>query len=111
MHILRFIFINNRKKFIPLILLAAIIAFALYGVNDATDSSDRLQHDLTLRSIQRALADCYAIEGYYPPNIEYLYTNYRIRVDEEKYFVVYDIFAPNVAPTVRLIDRRTPVYG
>jgi len=43
--------------------------------------------------------------------MEYLYTNYRIRVDEEKFFVVYNVFAPNIAPSVRLIDRKSPVYG
>ena len=93
-----------------MLLFAAILAVALYSVDDATNSSDRLQYDMTMRSISRALADCYAIEGHYPPNIEYLYENYRVRVDETKYFVIYEIFAPNISPTVKLIDRRSPVY-
>jgi len=111
MRFLRFFFSNSRRKIIPLILFAAILAVALYSVDDATNSSDRLQYDMTMRAISRALADCYAIEGHYPPNIEYLYENYRVRVDEDKYFVFYEIFAPNISPTVRLIDRRSPVYG
>jgi len=92
-------------------LFAAILAAALYSVEGAAGSSERLQHDMTLRAISRALADCYAIEGHYPPNIEYLYENYRVRVDEGKYFVIYEIFAPNIAPAVKLIDRKSPVYG
>jgi len=111
MRFLRFIFNDNRSKLIPVILFAAILAVALYSVEDAADSSGRLQYDMTLRAIARSLADCYAIEGHYPPNIEYLYENYRVRVDDEKYFVIYEIFAPNIAPTVKLIDRRSPVYG
>ena len=110
MSILRFFIKNNHKKILPLILFAAILAVALYSVQNATNDSDRLQYDLTVRAIQRALADCYAIEGYYPPNMGYLYENYHVRVDESKYFVLYDIFAPNVSPSVRLIDRRSPIY-
>jgi len=111
MRFLRFIYNNNRKKLLPIILFAVVLAAALYSVQDATDSSDRLQYDMTMRAISRALADCYAIEGYYPPNIGYLYEHYRVKVDENKYFVLYDVFAPNIAPTVRLIDRRSPLYG
>ena len=91
-------------------LFVAVLTIALYTMEDATDSSDRLQYDLTVQAIERALADCYAIEGHYPPNIEYLYENYRVRVDENKYFVLYEVFAPNISPTVRIIDRRSPIY-
>lgn len=110
MRFLRFLYSNNRKRILPILLFAVIVAFALYGVQNATNDSDRLQYDMTLRAIQRALADCYAIEGYYPPNIDYLYEYYHVRVDGDKYFVLYDVFAPNIAPTVRLIDRRSPIY-
>ena len=110
MHFIRFLYKSNRKKFPPLILFAAILIFVLYGVHDVTSNSGRLQYDLTLRAIQRALADCYAVEGYYPPNMLYLYDNYPVHVDDDKYFVVYDIFAPNVRPSVQLIDKRSRIY-
>ena len=110
MRFLRLIYNNNRRKLLPIILFAVILAVAVYSMEDATSSSDRLHYDMTLRAIERAVADCYAIEGYYPPNMDYLYENYRVRVDEDKYFVVYNIFAPNISPSVSLIDRRSPVY-
>jgi len=110
MHFLQFIYRNNRKIILPIVLFALILVFVLYGVENAADSSGRLQYDVTARAISRALADCYAIEGYYPPNMNYLYDNYNVRVDEDKYFVLYEIFAPNVSPTVKLIDRRTLIY-
>ena len=110
MHFLQFLYRNNRKIILPIVLFALILIIALYGVENASDSSGRLQYDVTVRAISRALADCYAIEGYYPPNMDYLYDNYNVRVDEDKYFVLYEIFAPNVSPTVKLIDRRTLIY-
>ena len=110
MRILQFIFLDNKKKLVPLLLFAVILVFALSGVEDAAGSSGRLQFDLTERAIRRALADCYAIEGYYPPDLSYLYENYHVRVDEEKYFVMYEIFAPNIMPSVRLFDKRPLTY-
>ena len=105
MRFLRFLNLNNRKRILPLVLLAVILIFLIYGVQDAAGNADRLQHDLTMRAISRALADCYAIEGHYPPNMQYLYDNYHVRVDEERFFVFYSIFAPNITPTVKLVDR------
>jgi len=110
MRILRFFNQNSRKKLLPIVFFVAILIFVLYGVQDATDNSGRLQYDLTVRAIQRAITDCYAIEGYYPPNMQYLYDNYPVRVDTERYFVLYNVFAPNIRPTVQLIDRRSPIY-
>jgi len=105
------ILFNNKKRLFPLVLLTVILIFVIYGVRDASSNSEQLQYDMTMRAISRALADCYAIEGHYPPNIQYLFDNYRISVDEEKYLVIYDIFAPNISPTVRLIDRKQLNYG
>ena len=100
-------FINKNKKLIlPPVLLLIILMFLLYGVKDATGNAERLQSELTMHAITRALADCYAIEGHYPPNIQYLFDNYGVKVDEEQFFILYRVFAPNISPTVRLIDRR-----
>ena len=42
----------------------------------------------TLRkAITRACIQCYAIEGRYPPSVEYLEENYGIQIDHDKYNV------------------------
>lgn len=104
MELLRFILRNYKRTILPVAAFAVIIALSLYGVYGAAESSARKQYDLTLRAIRRAADNCYAIEGEYPPNFEYLRENYRVRVDTDKYIVVYEIFAPGVRPSVRLIN-------
>lgn len=55
----------------------------------------------TLRSgIRRASVQCYAIEGRYPPSIEYLEENYGIQIDRERYHVFYSGFASNIMPEI-----------
>ena len=55
----------------------------------------------TLRNgIRRASVQCYAIEGRYPPSIEYLEENYGIQIDRERYNVFYNGFASNIMPEI-----------
>ena len=58
----------------------------------------------TLRkAITRACIQCYAIEGRYPPGVEYLEENYGIQIDHDKYNVFYDGFASNIMPEITVI--------
>ena len=58
----------------------------------------------TLRNgITRACVQCYAIEGRYPPSIEYLTENYGIQIDEDRYYVFYSGFASNLMPEITVI--------
>ncbi|MDR1548487.1 MAG: hypothetical protein LBT06_07875 [Hungatella sp.] len=55
----------------------------------------------TLRdAIRRASVQCYAIEGRYPPNVEYLEENYGIQIDRNRYDVFYSGFASNFMPDI-----------
>ena len=55
----------------------------------------------TLRdAIRRASVQCYAIEGRYPPSVDYLEENYGILIDRDKYDVFYSGFASNFMPDI-----------
>jgi len=55
----------------------------------------------TLRdAIRRASVQCYAIEGRYPPSVEYLEENYGIKIDRDRYSVFYSGFASNFMPDI-----------
>lgn len=54
-------------------------------------------------AISRAVVQCYAIEGIYPPSVEYLEENYGIVIDREQYAVFYDGFASNIMPQISVV--------
>jgi hypothetical protein len=56
-------------------------------------------------SIKRAAISCYAIEGCYPPTLDYLRENYGVYIDDEKYMVYYDVFASNLMPDITVLER------
>lgn len=55
------------------------------------------------QAVSRACVQCYAIEGRYPPSVEYLEEEYGIQIDQEKYAVFYSGFASNVMPEITVV--------
>ncbi|MDO5415610.1 MAG: hypothetical protein Q4F29_00275 [Lachnospiraceae bacterium] len=63
-----------------------------------------LEGEKTLKeAIARASVQCYAIEGRYPPDVEYLEEHYGIQIDRERYHVFYEGFASNIMPDITVI--------
>ena len=55
-------------------------------------------------ALRRATAACYAAEGVYPPDLQYLKDHYGIQVDETRYTVIYDSFASNLMPDITVLE-------
>ena len=89
---------------LPAIAAAVLVMFAaaLDSLSDGRDAEDLRQLEEALR---RSCAACYAAEGVYPPNLEYLEDHYGIRVDEERYAVFYSAFAENLMPDITVVVR------
>jgi hypothetical protein len=56
--------------------------------------------------VKRYVVQCYASEGGYPPDLEYLAENYGLMLNEENYFYFYSAHGANLAPEIRVFARR-----
>jgi hypothetical protein len=72
------------------------------AIDIAHRKSGEESHKILSDAIIRSAVQCYAIEGFYPPDIEYLENNYGLLVDHNKYFVSYSVFASNIIPEVQV---------
>lgn len=81
---------------------AAVAVFAGAVISFAGRTGSR-EEDTLKKAVTRASVQCYAIEGRYPPSVEYLEENYGIQIDRKKYNVFYDGFASNVMPEIKII--------
>lgn len=90
---------------LKILLFAIIIFVAIKSFNSISIMNDDESKRIIEKSIDRAITNCYAIEGFYPPNFQYLEDNYNIHIDDSKYFVDYQVFASNVRPIVVLAQR------
>ena len=103
----------KKRKYIswlPLLLgvalFAAIAVWMARGVQDAARMSDSEGLRLAQEAIERAVISCYSLEGVYPATYEDLKAKSGLAIDEEKYIVIYDIFASNVRPSVTVMERQ-----
>lgn len=98
-------YIKLKSLILYIAVFAGILVAVIFGVRAFSGSAGRESKAILEQAIDKAVVTCYALEGFYPPSIEYLKENYGIQVDEEKYVVDYDIFAVNIMPEVTLIEK------
>ena len=84
-----------------LLLLGALCLFFSDGGKDLDDSSAVAIRE----AVQRSALQCYAVEGAYPPDLQYLEENYGLQVNEQDFYVTYEAFASNLPPAVRVTRR------
>lgn len=49
--------------------------------------------------------ECYALEGYYPSDIDYLINNYHIIYNQDRFDIQYEVIASNIMPNITIIER------
>jgi len=99
---------EHRKTGIRLlgILLAATVAlWLLVAVGNLQQSRNQYEQAQLEEALRRAAVACYAAEGIYPPNLDYLVKHYGVQIDETRYLVVYDAFAQNLMPDITVLEK------
>lgn len=97
-----------KKRFLGPIISAVVLgatAFVLWiGTKTIQNDAGAQSLDALGDTLRRASVHCYAVEGRYPPNLEYLCSAYSISYDEERYRVYYTLSASNLVPDVTIIE-------
>lgn len=86
---------------------SACLVLCLFGVevqlfseNQKAEAKRNLE-----KSLNEAAVHCYAVEGRFPPSLDYLCETYSIYYDHDTYSVFYEIFASNMMPDITVIDK------
>ena len=90
---------------ISFVLFGLVAVFCVNGFQNAEAKQKEESMRIAEESILRGVVRCYAQEGFYPPDYEYLKDHYSIRVDEEKFTVFYSIFASNMMPDITVVEK------
>lgn len=86
------------------VVLAALLMFST-ALSNLEEGRGRAGKEQLEEAIRRSAVACYAAEGIYPPDLEYLEEHYGIQVDRERYTVVYEAFASNLMPDVTVLEN------
>ena len=94
-------------KFITICVILAVIAccVVLHAVFTVTDEDIAAREKAIEQTVRERALQCYVIENAYPESLAYLEENYGLTVNKEDYLIVYDLFAENQPPQIRVIYR------
>jgi hypothetical protein len=99
---------NEHRHSIPVFFLIVLFLciFLLYSTGIIADHSTQEQQDVLESAIQRSLVQCYALEGQYPDNIDYLEQHYGLTYDKTKFQLKYQYSESNVMPEISVIPLK-----
>ena len=86
------------------LILAVAMLLMFFSGKPGRDLSDN-SADAIRAAVQRCALQCYAVEGVYPPDLQYLELNYGLQINHQDFYVTFDAFASNLPPTVRVTKR------
>lgn len=93
------------KLLITAFAAALIIMFFLKGTAGMSVQNQEKGRQSLENAIRRTAAACYAQEGVYPPDMEYLEDYYGIQVNRDLYTVHYEVVASNLVPEITVLCR------
>lgn len=93
-----------KDNIISLLLFAIVIAITIIGIVSAGKTAGNESAIIAENSVRRAAVSCYAIEGMYPPSLDYLKENYNLYISDT-FIVHYNAFASNIMPDITVIER------
>ncbi len=86
------------------LLTVVLFMLLLSSVSTARGNSET---SLVEENTVRAAVTCYAIEGRYPEDLNYLEENYGLYINCERYFVSYEFQGDNLMPSIQAFERGT----
>lgn len=69
-----------------------------------SSTKDRQQKSLEM-ALHRDIIQCYAVEGTYPPSLNYIKEHYGLTYDEESFFIDYQPSGSNLQPDITIIRK------
>ena len=96
---------------VSVVLMGSLLYLLLIGTQSLAAKTDSEQLQVLDQAIRRATIQCYAIEGRYPPSVEYLEEHYGLSIDREKYYVFYDGWASNIMPDITIFPASNEEEG
>lgn len=90
----------------PVLLTVVVMGSVWNGIASVSAQTTRQQKKSLEEAIRRDMVTCYALEGTYPENLEYLKEHYGLTYDENRYIVNYEVVGSNLMPDVTVLEKK-----
>lgn len=96
--------ISESINFSIIFFLIVMVVFVL-GIGKISSKNEKDEKDILINALNRDIVHCYAVEGYYPPNLSYIEEHYGLTYDHSRYLVDYEPIGNNIMPTVTIVEK------
>ena len=101
---------RHRTRFwLSLFLSVAVLVIFYTGIDAFSADSIQRQRSNLEHALQRSITYCYATEGSYPQDLNYLKSHYGLTWDESLFYVDYRVSGANIYPDVTILNRKGEV--
>lgn len=83
------------------VLLCFLLALTRLSAGHQAEGALQLEN-----AVRRCAVSCYALEGFYPPDLDYMTEHYALQYDEDRYTVHYEAIASNLMPDITVVERQ-----
>lgn len=97
----------NLFSIFTVLLVALLVVWLFLAVGSLEAEQDRQGRQQLEDALRRATVACYAAEGIYPPDLEYLKQHYGLQINEDRYVVFYEAFAENLMPEITVLEKES----
>lgn len=97
---------KNSHGLWSILIFACLITILLFCISAFSKKSIQEQQSALEQSLRQGAVHCYAVQGYYPENLEQLTEQYGISYDTSSFFVDYVPLGANVMPDITVISRK-----
>lgn len=101
---------DKRRRHWPMVVLVLALLISVAGgwqrLGPVSRQDMKEESALALKNaVELCALQCYVVEGAYPPSLAYMEENYGLQINRREFYVVYDVFASNLPPDVRVVSR------
>ena len=84
---------------------AALAAVLFITVSNSDKGYEQERQRVAETALRSAVINCFAIEGMYPPDVQYMKDNYGLAIDEKIFIIHYEYEGDTLMPHFMIVPR------
>ena len=96
---------NKKLMYASIILIIAFIFICIINIDGFWDGKQEKSTKSIEDAVRKMALECYALEGSFPPSVEYLKENYGLIVNNDAYFYHYQANGSNMPPDIKVMKK------
>lgn len=92
-------------RWAPIVIFLVILGIFLSGIQSVQGTTESKQKESLETALTRSITQCYAVEGIYPPDLQYLIDHYGLTYDSNTFLIDYDCYGSNLMPEFTVMRK------